>query len=67
MDNYMEQSIPPAEGEATLSSAYTEQITETEAKVIRKIKRITDRGNNAEVRKKKDGSLTVYEVRKNIV
>ena len=28
---------------------------------------ITDRGNNAEVRRKKDGSLTVYEVKKNIV
>ncbi len=25
------------------------------------------RGNNAEVRRKKDGSLTVYEVKKNIV
>ena len=24
-------------------------------------------GNNAEVRRKKDGSLTVYEVKKNIV
>ena len=28
---------------------------------------ITDRGNNAEVRRKKDGTLTVYEVKKNIV
>lgn len=28
---------------------------------------ITDRGNNAEVRRKKDGSLTVYEVKKSIV
>lgn len=31
------------------------------------ISTITDRGNNAEVRRKKDGSLTVYEVKKNIV
>ncbi len=31
------------------------------------ISTITDRGNNAEVRCKKDGSLTVYEVKKNIV
>lgn len=31
------------------------------------ISTITDRGNNAEVRHKKDGSLTVYEVKKNIV
>lgn len=28
---------------------------------------ITDRGNNAEVKRKKDGSFTVYEVKKNIV
>ncbi|MDB8696923.1 hypothetical protein [Mediterraneibacter gnavus] len=31
------------------------------------ISKITDRGNNAEVRRKKDGTLTVYEVKKNIV
>lgn len=31
------------------------------------ISTITDRGNNAEVRRKKDGTLTVYEVKKNIV
>lgn len=31
------------------------------------ISTITNRGNNAEVRRKKDGSLTVYEVKKNIV
>lgn len=28
---------------------------------------ITDRGNNAEIKRKKDGSFTVYEVKKNIV
>ena len=28
---------------------------------------ITDRGNNAEGKRKKDGSFTVYEVKKNIV
>ncbi len=28
---------------------------------------ITDRGNNAEVKRKKDGTFTVYEVKKNIV
>ena len=31
------------------------------------ISTITDRGNNAEVIRKKDGTLTVYEVKKNIV
>lgn len=31
------------------------------------VSRIIERGNNAEVKRKKDGSLTVYEVKKNIV
>lgn len=31
------------------------------------ISAITDRVNNAEVRRKKDGTLIVYEVKKNIV
>lgn len=31
------------------------------------ISTITDRGDNAEVRRKKDGALAVYEVKKNIV
>lgn len=35
--------------------------------MIEIINAITERGNNAEVRRKKDGSLTVYEVKKNIV
>lgn len=30
------------------------------------ISAIIDRGNNAEVRRKKDGTLTVYEVKKNV-
>ena len=37
------------------------------AKLIKKIIAITNRGNNAEVRRKKDGTLTVYEVKKEIV
>lgn len=35
--------------------------------VMRAIRLIVDRGNNAEVRRKSDGTLTVYEVKKNIV
>lgn len=31
------------------------------------VEEITGRGNNAEIRRKKDGSLTVYEVKKKIV
>lgn len=35
-------------------------------KILDAIKRIVERGNNAEVKRKKDGSLVVYEVKKNI-
>lgn len=41
--------------------------TEKALYLLNIISTITDRGNNAEVRRKKDGSLTVYEVKKNIV
>ena len=41
--------------------------TEEALYLLNTISAITDRGNNAEVRRKKDGSLTVYEVKKNIV
>lgn len=44
-----------------------EIIPESDAKLLRKVKRIIDRGNNAEVKKKKDGSVAVYEVKKSIV
>lgn len=39
--------------------------TEKALYLLNTISAITDRGNNAEVRRKKDGSLTVYEVKKN--
>lgn len=42
-------------------------INENDRKLVEKIKKITSRGNDAEVRRKKDGSLVVYEVKKNAV
>lgn len=36
-------------------------------KVLEAIKRIVNNGANAEVKRKKDGTLVVYEVKKNIV
>lgn len=36
-------------------------------KVMEAIHRILSKGNNAEVRKRQDGKITVYEVKKNIV
>lgn len=35
--------------------------------IMSKIRKIVDRGNNAEIKKKKDGTLTVMEVKKHIV
>lgn len=34
---------------------------------MKAVKVITDRGNNAEIRRQKDGTYTVYEVKKNKV
>ncbi len=39
----------------------------TDKEIIKAIRDITSRGNNAEVRRKLDGTLIVYEVKKNIV
>lgn len=38
-----------------------------EKKIMEAIRKIINRGNDAEVRKKKDGSIIVYEVKKNTV
>ena len=42
-------------------------VTEDDFVIMSKIRSIIGRGNNAEVKGKKDGSLTVMEVKKNIV
>ena len=50
-----------------LKTGHTQKKAEKALYLLNTISAITDRGNNAEVRRKKDGSLTVYEVKKNIV
>ncbi len=40
---------------------------EDDSVIMSKIRSIIDRGNNAEVKGKKDGSITIMEVKKNIV
>ena len=47
-------------------STYLVGQTERALYLLDVISTITDRGNNAEVRRKKDGTLTVYEVKKNM-
>lgn len=53
------QIITPSEGCFGFEDADKE--------LLRKIKAIIARGNDAEIRRKKDGRLTVYEIKKNIV
>lgn len=55
------RSAPVKSAESVPLSAQDEKI------VMQKIWGIVSRGNNAEVKRKKDGTLTVIEVKKNIV
>lgn len=41
--------------------------SEDDKVVMKKIRSIVKRGNNAEIKQRKDGSLAVMEVKKNIV
>ena len=43
------------------------KLPEDDRVIMRKIRAITSRGNNAEVKRQKDGTLTVLEVKKHIV
>ncbi len=54
-------------GRETDTAGCENKINDTDARVIKKIKRILDKGNNAEVKKRKDGTIAVYEVKKVIV
>lgn len=38
-----------------------------DAELIKKIKAITARGNDVEIRQKRDGKLAIYEIRKKAV
>lgn len=40
---------------------------DADKEVIQKVRLICSRGNNAEIKQRKDGTLTVMEVKKNIV
>ena len=42
-------------------------IEEADIDIMKKIRSICGRGNNAEIKRRKDGSLAVMEVKKNIV
>ena len=42
-------------------------ITIEDAELIKKIRAITARGNDVEIRQKRDGKLAIYEIKKKIV
>ena len=41
--------------------------TQEDVEIIQKIKTITARGNDVEIRMKRDGKLAIYEIKKKIV
>ncbi len=63
----MKHTSPGGSGNITYTPSDLNQITESDARVLKRIKRIIANGNNAEVKRRKDGSVAVYEVRKSIV
>ena len=48
------------------ASAARHEISADDDELLKKIKRVVERGNHAEVKRQTDGSLKVYEVTKSI-
>ena len=63
----MENTSPQSKGTSSVLPRYSGLVNETDVKIIHKLNRILERGNNAEVKRKKDGTVAVYEVKKSIV
>ena len=42
-------------------------LSSEDAELVKKIKAITARGNDVEIRQKRDGKLVIYEIRKKAV
>ena len=42
-------------------------LSSEDAELVKKIKAITARGNDVEIRQKRDGKLAIYEIRKKAV
>lgn len=52
---------------SNIVSSPMNNITIEEMELIQKIKAITARGNDVEIRQKRDGKLAIYEIKKKIV
>jgi hypothetical protein len=59
--------IRPAVADARSTKYPLASTIDDDRAVMKKIRAIMARGNNAEVKQKKDGTLTVLEVKKQIV
>jgi len=55
------------DGQVIIKAPSITSIEECEQELLMKIKAITSRGNDAEVRQRKDGVFAVYEIKKSIV
>lgn len=49
------------------STPHFATLSDDDKAIMKKIRSICERGNNAEVKQKKDGTFTVMEVKKHIV
>lgn len=52
---------------SNIVSSPMSNITIEEMELIQKIKAITARGNDVEIRQKRDGKMAIYEIKKKIV
>lgn len=55
-----------SEGRAETHSSVSANPADDDVLIMRSIREITGRGNNAEVKRRSDGRLAVYEVKKSI-
>ena len=61
------QSVSCAKTCPFVVSSIKGDFTIEDAELLKKIRAITARGNDVEIRQKRDGNLAVYEIRKKIV
>ena len=60
-------SPPVPDGQVIIKAASIINIDACDKELLKKIKAITARGNDAEVRQRRDGVFAVYEIKKSIV
>jgi len=56
-----------ADGQVIIKATSISSIDDCDKELLKKIKEIISRGNDAEVRQRKGGKFAVYEIKKSIV